>query len=165
MKRETVYVALGSNLGARERNLRAALDGLRATEEVADVVVSSFYETAAVGPGEQGPYLNAVVRLTTSLPARALLGRLLAIELACGRTRGPERNAPRVLDLDLLLYGQERIDEPGLQVPHPRMCERGFVLEPLRELAPSLVPPGQCESVERLARRVSDPDAVRRLDT
>jgi 2-amino-4-hydroxy-6-hydroxymethyldihydropteridine diphosphokinase len=163
VKQETVYVALGSNLGARERNLCAALDGLRATEDVGEVVVSAFYETAPVGPGEQGPYLNAVARLTTSLPARALLERLLAIEAAYGRTRWPERNAPRVLDLDLLLYGQQRIDEPGLQVPHPRMCERGFVLEPLRELAPGLVPPGQDDSVERLAQRVRDPAAVRRL--
>lgn len=163
MSWETVYVALGSNLGERERTLRVALDALRADAGVGELVVSAFYETAPIGPGEQGPYLNAVARLTTSLPARALLERLLAIEAACGRQRGPERNAPRVLDLDLLLYGQRCIDEPGLQVPHPRMCERGFVLEPLRELAPDLVPPGQNESVERLAQRVRDPAAVRRL--
>lgn len=165
MTEETVYVALGSNLGARERHLDEAVAALRATEGVRDVVLSAVYETDAVGPGEQGPYLNAVARLVTSLPPRALLEHLLLIETGRGRARGPERNAARTLDLDLLLYGDRTIDEPALQVPHPRMCQRGFVLEPLRELAPDLVPPGASESVEQLARRVRDPAAVRRCDT
>jgi 2-amino-4-hydroxy-6-hydroxymethyldihydropteridine diphosphokinase len=137
---------------------------LHATEGVRDVVLSAVYETDPVGPGEQGPYLNAVARLITSLAPRALLDHLLCIEAGRGRARGPERNAARTLDLDLLLYGDRTIDEPGLEVPHPRMCQRGFVLEPLRELAPDLVPPGASESVEKLARRVRDPAAVRRRD-
>lgn len=159
---QTAYVALGSNLGARERHLAEAVAALRAAEGVREVVLSGVYETDPVGPGEQGPYLNAVARVVTSLTPRALLDRLLSIEAERGRARGPERNAARTLDLDLLLYGDRIVDEPGLEVPHPRMCERGFVLEPLRELAPELVPPGASESVEQLARRVRDPDAVRR---
>jgi 2-amino-4-hydroxy-6-hydroxymethyldihydropteridine diphosphokinase len=163
VKEETAYVALGSNLGPRECHLSAAVAALHATEGVRGVVVSAVYETDPVGPGDQGPYLNAVARLVTSLTPRELLDQLLAIEAARDRTRGPERNTARTLDLDLLLYGEHTIDEPGLEVPHPRMCERGFVLEPLRELAPHLVPPGTGESVEALARRVRNPAAVRRL--
>jgi 2-amino-4-hydroxy-6-hydroxymethyldihydropteridine diphosphokinase len=159
---ETAYVALGSNLGARERHLAEAVTALRAIEGVREVALSGVYETDPVGPGEQGPYLNAVARVVTSLTPRELLDRLLSIEDERGRARCRERNAARTLDLDLLLYGDRTIDEPGLEVPHPRMCERGFVLEPLRELAPELVPPGASESVEKLARRVRDPDAVRR---
>ena len=165
MREETAYVALGSNLGARERHLAEAVAALRATAGVREVVLSAVYETDPVGPGEQGPYLNAVARLVTSLAPHVLLDHLLRIEAGCGRARGPERNAARTLDLDLLLYGDRTIDEPDLQVPHPRMCQRGFVLEPLRELAPDLVPPGVGESVEQLARRVRNPAAVRRCDT
>jgi len=162
---DIAFVALGSNLGAREAHLEHALAALRATDGVREVRVSSRYETAPVGPGVQGPYLNAVARLVTSLAPRALLERLLAIEAERGRERGSERNAPRTLDLDLLLYGDREIDEPGLEVPHPRMCERAFVLEPLCELAPELVPPGQPYCVEALARRARDPRAVRRVRT
>jgi len=117
-----------------------------------------------VGPGEQGAYLNAVARVATSLSPRALLELLLAIEADAGRTRGAERNAPRTLDLDLLLYGDRRVDEDALEIPHPRMWQRGFVLEPLRELAPDLIAPGQSENVEILASRVRDPGAVRRFE-
>jgi 2-amino-4-hydroxy-6-hydroxymethyldihydropteridine diphosphokinase len=161
---EIAYVALGSNLGPRERHLCAALDALRATPGIRDLAVSPVYETRAVGPGAQGDYLNAVARFATDLAPRALLARLLAIERAQGRERGPERNAPRRLDLDLLFYGARRIAEPGLEVPHPRLHERAFVLEPLRDLAPRLVHPVLGENVEALARRVRDPAAVRRRD-
>jgi 2-amino-4-hydroxy-6-hydroxymethyldihydropteridine diphosphokinase len=158
------FVALGSNLGARERHLLDAVAALRATRAVRDVVVSPVYASRAVGPGAQGEYLNAVARLETRLSPRALLLRLLAIERAQGRERGPERNAPRTLDLDLLLYAARRMDEPGLQVPHPRLHERAFVLEPLCDLAPRLVHPVLGQSVEELARRVRDPAAVRRWE-
>jgi 2-amino-4-hydroxy-6-hydroxymethyldihydropteridine diphosphokinase len=158
---ETAYVALGSNLGSRERLLCGAVASLRATPGVRDVVVSPVYETDPVGPGEQGPYLNAVARLGTTLPPAQLLERLLAIESEAGRQRGPERNAPRSLDLDLLLFGSARLDEPGLTVPHPRLVERGFVLEPLRDLAPELVHPVLGETIDTLARRVRDSAAVR----
>lgn len=161
---EIAYVALGSNLGPREQLLHAAVDALRATPGIRNVVVSPIYETLPVGPGAQGSYLNAVVRLETRLEPRALLARLLDIEREHGRERGAERNAARTLDLDLLLFGAQRIDEPGLEVPHPRLHERAFVLEPLRDLAPRLLHPVLGETVEALALRRRDPAAVRRRD-
>jgi len=161
---ETAYVALGSNLGSRERHLCAAVAALRASEGVRSVVVSPVYETRPLGPGAQGPYLNAVARLETRQSPRALLGRLLEIERKEGRERSGPHHAPRTLDLDLLLYGSRQIDEPGLEVPHPRLHERSFVLEPLRDLAPRLIHPRLGESIEALARRVRDPKAVRRRE-
>jgi len=128
------------------------------------LAVSPVYETDPVGPPPQGPYLNAVVRLRTSLPPRALLERLQAIETAAGRTRGGERNAARTLDLDILFYGDAKIHEPGLAVPHPRLHERAFVLEPLCDLAPDRVHPTLHARVDVLARRVRNPAAVRRRD-
>ena len=159
------YIALGSNLGDRERHLRAALEALRVLRGVRDVVASRVYETDPVGPGEQEPYLNAVARVSTDLSPRDLLDRLLAIERSEGRQRGPVRNAPRTLDLDLLLYGEREIDEPGLVVPHPRMAQRAFVLEPLCDLAPDLVIPGASAPVSALAAAVRDADAVRVRET
>ena len=123
----TAYVSLGSNLGAREQHLCGALASMRTTEGVFDVVASPVYETQPVGPGRQGPYLNAAARLRTELSPEELLSRLLEIELEAGRVRG-ERNAARTLDLDLLLYGERRIETPFLTLPHPRMHERCFVL-------------------------------------
>jgi 2-amino-4-hydroxy-6-hydroxymethyldihydropteridine diphosphokinase len=138
--RQTVaYIGLGSNLGDRERTLRTAAARLG---ELGEVRLSTIRETDPVGVTDQPKFLNAVVRLETDLPARELLERLLAIEQAQGRDRRAEKRwGPRTLDLDLLLYGDEAIDEPGLTVPHPRMAERRFVLEPLHELAPELVFP------------------------
>jgi 2-amino-4-hydroxy-6-hydroxymethyldihydropteridine diphosphokinase len=129
------YVGLGSNLGARERTLRAAIATLDAHPAVEVNAVSTLRETDPVGPVTDQPrFLNGAVALETSLSARALLELLLAIEADFGRTRDGPSGGPRTLDLDLLLYGDERIDEPGLQVPHPRLHERVFVLEPLAEL-------------------------------
>jgi 2-amino-4-hydroxy-6-hydroxymethyldihydropteridine diphosphokinase len=156
-------VALGSNLGDREAHLGAALAALRADPEIRVLAVSALYETDPVGPPPQGPYLNAVVRLCTTLAARALLARLLGIEAARGRKRG-ERWSARSLDLDLLFYGALVIDEPGLRVPHPHLHERAFVLEPLCDVAPRLVHPLLGRTVEELARQVRDPRAVRRLE-
>lgn len=157
------YVALGSNLGDRAGFLREALRGLAATDGVAVVAVSRTYETKPVGP-PQGPYLNAVAKLRTALSPRGLLERLLEIERSLGRQRGPEPNLPRTLDLDLLLHGDARVDEPDLVLPHPRLHERGFVLEPLRELAPELVHPVLGMTIDSLAARVRDPSAVRVCD-
>lgn len=126
-------VGLGTNLGDRTDNLRRALDGLRRLGRV--VAVSSVYETAPVGGPEQGRYLNAVAVVDTDLDAAALLEGCLAIEREMGRERR-ERWGPRVIDLDLLLFGDETVDGPGLTVPHPRMEQRRFVLEPLVEAWP-----------------------------
>jgi 2-amino-4-hydroxy-6-hydroxymethyldihydropteridine diphosphokinase len=156
------YVALGSNLGDRRARLAAALEALRGTPGIRVVAVSALYETEPVGP-PQGRYLNAAVHLRTCLTPRALLERLLAIEAAAGRRRGPERNAPRCLDLDLLFYADRELHEPGLELPHPRLAERAFVLEPLCDIAAELLHPVLGSSVAELARRVRDPSAVRRL--
>lgn len=137
-----VYVGLGANLGDREQTIRAALERLAVDDEVEVVRVSSLRETDPVGFKDQPPFLNGVAELETSLAPLALLERLLAVERELGRTRDGPRWGPRLIDLDLLLYGQEVVDEPGLRVPHPRLAERRFVLEPLTELDPELSVPG-----------------------
>ena len=137
------YVGLGANLGDRERTLRAAVEALGGEEGIEVVAVSTLRETEPVGVSGQPLYLNGAVALETTLTARELLDRLLALEQRFGRVRVPGEHGPRTLDLDLLLYGDEEIDEPGLTVPHPRLHERRFVLEPLAELAPGLVVPGR----------------------
>jgi len=157
-----VYVAMGSNLGDRDAQLAAAVAALRATQGIEVVAVSPLYETDPIGPPPQGPYLNGAIELATTLIPDALLERLLAIEVSQGRTRGPDRNASRTLDLDLLLYGDRILAGPDLEVPHPRLAERPFVLEPLCDLAPALIHPTLGETIEVLARRVRDPAAVRR---
>jgi 2-amino-4-hydroxy-6-hydroxymethyldihydropteridine diphosphokinase len=155
-------VALGSNLGDRAAHIAAAMAALRREPGIEVVAVSAVYETDPVGPRPQGPYLNAAVRVKTALPPSELLDRLLRIEASEGRRRSRERCAPRTLDLDLLLYGDEQVDEPGLVIPHPRLHERAFVLEPLCDVAPEWVHPILGANVEDLARRVRDPAAVRR---
>jgi 2-amino-4-hydroxy-6-hydroxymethyldihydropteridine diphosphokinase len=138
------FVGVGSNLGDRQATILRALGRLQEEPDVVVVRVSSLRETDPVGYVDQPRFLNGVVELETELPARDLLTRLLAIERELGRTRaeGPPLG-PRTIDLDLLLYGEDTIAEAGLQVPHPRMHERRFVLEPLTEVAPDLVIPGQ----------------------
>jgi 2-amino-4-hydroxy-6-hydroxymethyldihydropteridine diphosphokinase len=137
------YVGLGANLGDREGTLHAAIDALAAEEGIEVAAVSTLRETEPVGVGEQPTYLNGAAALETTLTAHELLDRLLAVERRFGRTRIPGEHGPRTLDLDLLLYGDEVIDEPGLTAPHERLHERRFVLEPLAELAPGLVVPGR----------------------
>ncbi|HJU37700.1 MAG TPA: 2-amino-4-hydroxy-6-hydroxymethyldihydropteridine diphosphokinase [Gaiellaceae bacterium] len=137
------FVGLGANLGDRERTLRAAVDALAAEDGIEVVAVSALRETEPVGVGEQPRFLNGAVALETTLPARELLDCLLAVEQRFGRVRAAGEHGPRTLDLDLLLYGDESIDEPGLTLPHPRLHERHFVLEPLAELDPALVVPGR----------------------
>ena len=137
------YVGLGANLGDRERTLRAAVDALAVVDGVEVVSVSLLRDTEPVGVGQQPLYLNGAAELETTLTARELLDRLLAVEERFGRVRIPGEHGPRTLDVDLLLYGDQMIEEPGLTVPHPRLHERRFVLEPLAELAPGLVVPGR----------------------
>jgi len=138
----TAYVGIGSNLGERRTTIRDALALLAADPELEVEAVSAIRETDPVGVVDQPLFLNAAVRLTTGIAPRSLLERLLAVEQQLGRVRTGERYGPRTIDLDLLLYGDEIVDEPGLRVPHPRLAERRFVLEPLAELDPSLVVPG-----------------------
>ena len=135
------YVGLGANLGPREVTLLRAADLLAAADGVEVVAVSQLRETDPVGFVEQPPFLNGAIALDTSLSPRAVLELLLEVEEELGRVRG-ERWGPRTVDLDLLVYGDERVDEDGLHVPHPRLHERRFALEPLAELDPELEIPG-----------------------
>jgi 2-amino-4-hydroxy-6-hydroxymethyldihydropteridine diphosphokinase len=137
-----VYIGLGSNLGEREATIRRALELLEAGGDIEVEAVSSLRETDPVGYEDQPRFLNGAAALRTALAPRALLERLQALERELGRDRSGPRFGPRTIDLDLLLYGDERIDEPGLQIPHPRLAERRFVLEPLAELDSALEVPG-----------------------
>jgi 2-amino-4-hydroxy-6-hydroxymethyldihydropteridine diphosphokinase len=135
------YVGLGANLGDREATMRRAIE-LLAQDGIEVVGISEFRETEPVGYVDQPRFLNAAVAVETELPPRELLDRLLAVERALGRSRDGPRYGPRTIDLDLLLYGDEVVDQPGLTVPHPRLAERRFALEPLADLDPGLVVPG-----------------------
>ncbi len=153
------YLGLGSNLGDRLAHLQGAVDGLVGAEGVTVVAVSPVYETEPIGP-DQPEYLNAVVAVETELGPRRLLELAQALERAAQRVRG-ERWGPRTLDVDVLVFGWEVIEEPDLVVPHPRMWERGFVMAPLHDLEPELgvrgLPPGGWAGVRRtdLSLRVS----------
>ena len=151
----TAFVGMGSNLGPREEHLRRAAETLAAVPGVTFRRMSAILETAPVGGPPQGPYLNAVAELEVALGPEALLEALRRIEEGAGRERGV-RWGPRTLDLDLLLYGDARIDRPGLAVPHPRMTERAFVLRPLAELDPDRAIPGAGGTVR---------DCLMRLET
>ena len=141
----TAYIGLGSNLGDREASIRAAVAALPGV-----VAVSSLRETDPVGKTDQPRFLNGVAALETELSARELLDVLLSVEHGLGRERR-ERWGPRTIDLDLLVYGDETVDEPGLTVPHPSLHERRFALEPLAELDPELVVPGRGRLKDLLA--------------
>jgi 2-amino-4-hydroxy-6-hydroxymethyldihydropteridine diphosphokinase len=136
------YIGLGANLGPREEAIRRAVELLERSPGLDVVAISELRETDPVGVMDQPRFLNGAAALETSLTARELLDLLLDVEREFGRVR-VERWGPRVIDLDLLLYGEETLDEPGLRVPHPRLHERRFALEPLAELDPELAIPGR----------------------
>lgn len=157
-----VFVGLGSNQGESFGLLERAQIALGGLAHTALVRRSSYYRTAPVGDPDQPDFLNAVVELETGLDPLALLGAMQGIENALGRTREPGRRwGPRTIDLDLLLFGRQVVCEQDLNVPHPRMGERAFVLEPLAELAPGLEIPGLGRLAEVRARL--DSSGVRRL--
>lgn len=164
MKHETrnvVYLSLGSNLGDREANLRAAITRIRTLGDV--TAVSSLYETEPVDFLDQPWFLNCVILLETGLSPRPLLDRLLAVERDMGRQR-LQPKGPRLIDIDVLLYGDEIISEPSLTVPHPGMHERRFVLEPLVEIAPDVRHPlFQKSAADLLATLPPAGQSVRRL--
>ncbi len=141
MTRATAYIGLGSNLGDRESSLWRAIGAVDSSSTWLQRV-SRFRDTEPVGIEDQPRFLNAAMEVDTVLSAGELLESLLEIERRLGRVREGPRFGPRIIDLDLLLYGEESIREVGLKVPHPRLHERRFVLEPLVEIAPLLVVPG-----------------------
>jgi 2-amino-4-hydroxy-6-hydroxymethyldihydropteridine diphosphokinase len=146
------YIGLGANLGDREAAIREALRLLGERDRVRVVAVSGLKETDPVGVVDQPRFLNGAAQLDTELGPRELLDALLEVERALGRVRA-ERWGPRTIDLDLLVYGDVELEEPGLAVPHPRLHERRFALEPLAELAPGLLIPG-LGSVESVLARL-----------
>jgi 2-amino-4-hydroxy-6-hydroxymethyldihydropteridine diphosphokinase len=137
----TAFIALGSNLGDPAGQIRSALRALDKLPDTRLVRQSAFYRNPPEGGGAQPEFVNAVARIETRIGPRALLDRLLEIERDHGRVRDYP-NAPRTLDLDIVLYGESMVQEPGLTIPHPRMLERVFVLAPLAEIAPDAVVPG-----------------------
>lgn len=155
------YVALGSNLGDRGAQLAFAVRELAATPGVRVRAVSRVWETAPVGGPPQPPYWNAVAELDVDCDARALLARCLEIEQCAGRVRTGVTAAPRTLDLDLVLFGDACLHEPGLQVPHPRLHERAFVLAPLCDLAPDRRHPALGERMADLLAAVGGPGSAR----
>jgi len=157
---KTVYIALGSNLGDRVENLLLARERI-ASPHVRLTRASSIYETAPRDIVDQPWFLNQVVIAETTLFPRQLLARLLRIEHEMGRQRTLAKG-PRVIDLDILLFGEAVIHTAGLEVPHPRMAERRFVLEPLAELAPTLRPPRSNHTVQEMLSKVMD-QPVRRI--
>jgi|JI10StandDraft_1071094.scaffolds.fasta_scaffold739049_2 2-amino-4-hydroxy-6-hydroxymethyldihydropteridine diphosphokinase len=138
------YIGLGSNLDQPEQQIERAVAALRELASTRLIELSPLYQSKPWGDPDQGDFTNAVAMVDTGLSPQALLESLLAIEQQQGRDRrSARRNGPRTLDLDLLCYGDWVIDQPGLQLPHPRMAERAFVLVPLSDLAPDLLIPGQ----------------------
>ncbi|HLD22231.1 MAG TPA: 2-amino-4-hydroxy-6-hydroxymethyldihydropteridine diphosphokinase [Patescibacteria group bacterium] len=145
----TVYIALGSNLGEREKYLQQAIEALKKLGSVA--AVSSFYDTEPVGYTNQPNFLNAAIKLETTVSPQELIQKTIQIEKEQGRVRDPQnQNGPRTIDIDILLYDDLIISEPQLTIPHPRMHERKFVLEPLAEIAPGAVHPVLHKTISEL---------------
>ena len=150
----TAFIALGSNLGDRRAMINAAIGALQNHTGIEVVSVSDLIETEPVGPGDQPRYFNAAAELRTTLSPRELLEACLAIEHRLGRDRSTStRWGPRTIDIDLLLFSDRIINEPGLCVPHPHMHERTFVLRPLSQIAPQFVHPVLGLTIESLLRR------------
>ena len=162
MRETRAYLGLGSNLGDRAGAIRTACMELGAHPEITVERLSSLYETPPVGMTDQPDFINAAIEIDTTLSARALLTACLAVEAQMGRVRNA-RWGPRVIDIDILVYGSEVIDEPDLKAPHPRLAERAFALAPLAEMEPALRPPGFQGDVTELLAQSNDRAAIRRI--
>lgn len=158
----TCFIGIGSNLGNRQTFCLAALRRLEKLPMTRLVAISSLYETDPVGEGYSSPFINGVVELSTELSPRAVLTAALSIEADLGRDRSKAEPA-RPMDLDLLLFGDLILDAPDLTIPHPRLHERRFVLEPLAEIVPDFVHPLLKKKISDLLMWLSDPHQIRRL--
>lgn len=156
-----VYLSLGSNLGDRETNLRTAIEKLGTIGNV--VAVSAFYETEPVDVAAQPWFLNCAVKLDTEKMPRQLIAAILAIEQSMGRQRKPQQKAPRTIDIDILLFGSSVVELPSLTIPHPRLHERRFVLEPLAEIAPDARHPVFKRTVRELRDALPAGQTVKKL--
>ncbi len=154
------YIALGTNLGDRLENLKRALGLLNIEQDISVLKISPVYETAPVGGPEQGPFLNACAAIETGLPPEKLLLKMLHIEDELGRVR-EERWGPRLIDLDLLIYEDKIVNTELLELPHPRLAERGFVLVPLADIAPGLTVPGHNKTVSELLSQLPPTEEIR----
>lgn len=152
------YIALGSNLGDRNRNIEKAIEHLKALDGISVKTVSAVYETEPVGGPPQGPFLNGAVAVDTTLLPDELLDRINGIESRMGRTRA-EENGPREIDLDIIFYGDIVIEGGRIKIPHPRAHEREFVLRGLNEIAPGFVHPKLNKTVRQLYEELRSPDA------
>lgn len=155
-----VYIGLGSNLGDKKQNIEEALEYIKEKCEI--LKISSLYETEPVGYKDQDWFLNGVVKIGTHVGPQELLGFILLIEKRLGRVR-TIKNGPRIIDLDILFYGNEIINEPNLIVPHPRLHERGFVLVPLQEVAPDLMHPIFRKTIQELLSNLGDEKVVTKI--
>lgn len=156
----SAYLSLGSNLGNRLDNLKKALDLLNSHEGIEIKQVSSFYETEPVGYEEQDWFLNSVVEITTTLTPQELLKTVGWVEGELGRVR-TIRWGPRTVDVDILFYGDQLVAEENLEIPHPRIQERAFVLKPLAEIVPDLVHPYYGQTVEELLENLVEPQGIK----
>jgi 2-amino-4-hydroxy-6-hydroxymethyldihydropteridine diphosphokinase len=157
------YIGIGSNLGDSLQNCREAINRLSQIKEIQIKIISSFYETEPVGNVEQDWFINAVVEIETTLAIRDLLHILQNIEKSLGRVR-KEINGPRTIDLDLLFYGQQIIQDTDLIVPHPELHKRSFVLEPLSEIASYFIHPVFGISIRGLTDRLEDNKIIKRIE-
>jgi len=155
------FIGIGSNLGEKERNIRRAVDEIAVMPFTKLITVSSLYDSEPVGEVEQGNFVNAVALVETDLPARRLLWNLMLIEQRMGRVR-TIRWGPRTIDLDIVLYGKNIVEEDGLVIPNPELEKRAFVLIPLLEIEPDLVHPRTKESVRKLLKKVKPHSSVKR---
>ena len=162
MSQTVGYLGLGTNLGDRQKNLARAVKRLNAKPDLAVVRTSGIYETSPWGLTEQPDFLNMVAEITTSLSPQELLDRIKDLERELGRKHGP-RFGPRLIDVDILLYGDLSLDEPELQIPHPQLHLRAFALAPLAELAPSLVHPVLNDTIGHLAENVEGLEGLKPL--
>jgi 2-amino-4-hydroxy-6-hydroxymethyldihydropteridine diphosphokinase len=162
---ERIFISIGSNLGDRVENCLKAIGELKGSRWASVVRESSMYEAEPWGTTDQPPFINCAVEMTTTLNPSALLGFLMEIELGMGRVKGDEKErwAPRLIDLDIIFFGDRIVEEEGLAIPHPLAVERAFVLVPLAEIAPEMIHPALKKSVSELAGAVPGRDGVRRI--
>jgi len=158
----TAYIGIGSNLGSPGENCRTDMERMEAYESIAITARSSLYETEPFGKTDQNRFVNAVVQIDTALTPEKLLEALLKIEQDMGRVR-KEKWGPRIIDLDILFYEDRIIQEKALEIPHPGIPERSFVLIPMKEIAGDYIHPQLQKSIQALCAPLADPDKVRRL--